>query len=142
MKLYLDSNVFIYTLAGQEPYFHEARALLLLIEEGNNDTSAVSSALIFGEVIGAGNKESSLFKIQDFIDNLTGLSTIPVTRNIAIKAGSLRREVGSSLRLPDAIHLATAIEQKATFVTADEKLFKIAQKYVDVRHLRDFKHTG
>ena len=46
----------------------------------------------------------------------------------------LRRENGKSLKLPDAIHLATALETKVDYlVTSDKQFAKIASKYLNVK---------
>jgi predicted nucleic acid-binding protein len=49
------------------------------------------------------------------------LKVKPVSREILINSASLRNQLG--LKLPDAIHMATAINQDCkTFVTNDQKL--------------------
>ncbi len=63
------------------------------------------------------------FKVCDF------------TSDIAILAGRLRYE-HETLRVADAIHIATAIEHKAKyFITNDKKLLNLNLKEMQIRNL-------
>lgn len=62
---------------------------------------------------------------RDSIRNSSLLSVCPVTRDILIEAARLRSV--SSLRLPDAIHLATAINSGCSaFLTNDRGIAAVA----------------
>jgi predicted nucleic acid-binding protein len=54
------------------------------------------------------------------------LKIVPVDRAIARLAAQLRAE-HSSLRLPDAMSLATALATDATLLTLDKKLQQVAK---------------
>ena len=52
-----------------------------------------------------------------------GLTLLPVSRSILVAAANLRATFGSQVKLPDAIHLASALEQSCTtFITNDKRL--------------------
>jgi predicted nucleic acid-binding protein len=56
----------------------------------------------------------------------SGIEVVPIDRSIARRAAGLRA-THHSLRLPDALALATAIERNAGFVSLDERRRKIAE---------------
>jgi len=138
MRVYLDSNIFIYALARQEPFAKEALNLLHSIESGT-DIMAFSSTIIFGEVIGLGKSTTPMHNVHSFLQELPNFYTLPVTEGIAKSAGMLRQKYGKSLRLPDAIHLASSMEHQALFVTADARLLSVAEKLTKVRSLDTWK---
>lgn len=135
MRYYIDSNIFIYVLTGQKPYYKQSRALMEYIEKANS-VNAVSSVLILGEILGSSNN-SKINDIKDFIEKLNNLSLLVVDKEIAVRAGELRSS-NKSLKLPDGIHLASAINYNATLVTADTKLLAIAKKYTPVLNIKDY----
>jgi len=62
--------------------------------------------------------------VDEFLD-AAGIKIVPVDRAIARRAAGLRGE-HRSLRLPDAMSLATAIATNAILLTLDKKLAQIA----------------
>lgn len=62
--------------------------------------------------------------VDQFFDS-AGIAVIPIDRAIARRAAALRAK-HPSLRLPDAMSLATAIMTDSTLLTLDKKLRKIA----------------
>ncbi len=104
--------------------------------EKANSVNAVSSVLILGEILGSSNN-SKINDIKDFIEKLNNLSLLVVDKEIAVRAGELRSS-NKSLKLPDGIHLASAINYNATLVTADTKLLAIAKKYTPVLNIKDY----
>ena len=68
------------------------------------------------------NLEKDLAGYEDFITGGGLFIVVNVDRQIARRAAQLRASY-SSIRAPDAIHLATALESKAKiFITADRRL--------------------
>ncbi len=71
-------------------------------------------------------------RIEAVLTGLAGVSIVPVTAGIAVRAARLR--AAYRLRTPDAIHLATAIAAEASeFVTTDRRLARVRE--IDVRVL-------
>lgn len=123
MKLALDSNVFIAYLQQDDEFFDSAKTILEKLSE--NTVVAVFSTLVFGEVMYGAPPNSSIKTIKSFFNDL-GAVNVPADSAVCFKAAELRLRY-SSLKLPDAIHLATAIIAKADiFITADKPLVKIA----------------
>jgi predicted nucleic acid-binding protein len=64
--------------------------------------------------------------VDQFLD-AAGVTVVPVDRAIARRAAALRAQ-HRSLRLPDALSLATAMITDATLLTLDRKLQQIARR--------------
>jgi predicted nucleic acid-binding protein len=136
MIVALDSNVFIAFIAqGQNTRFFTAAANIMQdVDSGTLD--AVYSSIIFGEVMRMPPGES-LEPIKQFLVSL-GNKDYPADRNVCLKAAELRRTY-PALKLPDALHLATALTVKAdSFVTADKRLLSVAKQEITSTYLPDF----
>lgn len=137
-RLYLDTNVFIFAFERQEPI--QNRLLRLFGGSTPQQFHLVTSELTLAEalVVPVRNYRSGLTRerergqrlveqYQGFITTLKGMSVVPVTRDILIRASFLRAEKGR-LKLPDAIHLAIAEAEKCdTFVSGDSDLMSVVQ---------------
>jgi predicted nucleic acid-binding protein len=64
--------------------------------------------------------------VDSFLD-AAGITVVPVDRAVARRAAQLRAE-HTSLRLPDAMSLATALATDAALLTLDKKLNQIARR--------------
>jgi predicted nucleic acid-binding protein len=98
--------------------------LFKLIDTGS--LRAVTSELTLAETLvkPMSNKNLSLQKAyQSALQTSPGLDVRPITRDILISAAQLRADL--SVRLPDAIHIATAQAARCkTFLTNDKPLKK------------------
>lgn len=134
MNTALDSNVFIAFLAEDPDFFDAAAEIMRKIENGQ--LNAAYSSLVFGEVTRMPIDES-LEPIKQFFNKLPG-TDYPADKAVCTKAAELRRKY-PGLKLPDAIHLATAIHSKANnFITADKSLARIAKKEINATYLKEF----
>jgi len=106
--VYLDANVFIYALEGIPPYAEPMRALLEGIDAGS--VRAATSELTLAEVLVrpmADGNAGLQAAYQEMLQPGDGFQLVPVSRAILIEAARVRAESGA-LKLPDAIHVATA----------------------------------
>jgi predicted nucleic acid-binding protein len=118
--LYIDTNIFIYAFEGFPEYADKLRELFEAIDSG--DVKAVTSELTLAELLvkpfmDANTQRQSFYR--DTIQNSDLLSVCPVSRDILIDAARLRSL--SSLRLPDAIHVATASFAGCTFFLTNDR---------------------
>lgn len=122
-KVAFDTNIFICALNQKDNRHKEA--LYTLEEIKKRGLSAAISILVLGEFfirIYKQNRGKETSSLLDFI-TIGGLVVIlDVDKEIALLAAKLRAKF-PSLRTPDAIHLASAIESGAkVFITTDKKL--------------------
>ena len=117
----LDSNVFIYALNAHPEFGQKAREVLLSRYE------KVACELIFGEIFSSPKLENESLgnKVMSFLEDQR-IDYVPITREVNLKAGQLRRKY-KSLKMADALHLAAAILCGADiFITNDSSLAKLS----------------
>jgi predicted nucleic acid-binding protein len=83
------------------------------------------AATVYAESIVRPLQQGTDATIDEFFDS-AGVSIVPIDRAIARRAAALRAE-HQSLRLPDAMSLATAIVTDCALLTMDKKLQRIGQ---------------
>jgi predicted nucleic acid-binding protein len=107
-RIYLDTNVWIYALEG---YPAHAKILTRLLERIDQvDLLAVTSELALAEALVKPLAESKAPLQQLYEEALQsgdGLTVVPITREVLVTAARLRAQY-PALKLPDAIHAATA----------------------------------
>jgi predicted nucleic acid-binding protein len=129
MLVALDSNVFIAALSPKEEHSINAQDLIRSIAEGQK--KAVASSLVYGEVLSV-SKE--LIDFDEFIASIGNIKTVAADDEICFEAGKLRIKHDFRLKLPDAIHLVSAIASNAdVFITSDSKLVNIANDLISTK---------
>jgi len=129
LKIALDTNVLIYFLEGIEPHATKVEDLLYSLTSGKNE--GVVSTMSIAEVLTGfyiAKDEKGAAKTKSLFRDLTrnGFKIAPVTFEIADIAASLRARRGG--RLPDALIVATAIDQAADLVySQDEDLLRFSE---------------
>lgn len=118
-RVYLDTNIIIYAIEGYETYAGPIKALLRALTDG--EIVAVTSELTVAEVLVKPKRDKNT-KLEEayqrFLRPTESLHTSPVTRELLEAAADIR--ANTTLKLPDAIHVATAIgEQCDSFLTND-----------------------
>ena len=86
----------------------------------------IVAATVYAESIVRPLHQGTDATIDEFFD-AAGISIVPIDRAVARRAAALRAE-HQSLRLPDAMSLATAIATDAVLLTLDKKLRRIARR--------------
>ena len=121
-KVYLDANFFIYVLEAAEPWARAAREVLEALDRG--ELKAVTSELSLAECLvkPLELRQSDIAEAYlEFLKDHRFLTVGPVTREILIEAARLRGL--SRIKLPDAIHAATALQKGcSSFLTNDDRL--------------------
>jgi predicted nucleic acid-binding protein len=121
-KVYLDTNFFIYTLEEVEPWVRVARRVLSALDAGvcSGVTSELSVAECLVKPLELGRADL-VQTYQAFLQERRFFSVVPVTRDLLVEAARLRGL--SRIKLPDAIHAATALQRGCTsFLTNDDRL--------------------
>ncbi len=127
-RVYLDANVYLAWIRGEEGRVDTARELLAAGEQDR--LAIVASTLLYAEVCGHGEVRSADdaevdAKIGNFFDR-GFIRWVELDLPIARLARTLSRSY--RLRGADAVHLASAIRGRAErFMTWDSKDFPISQ---------------
>jgi len=121
-KIALDTVIFIYALEGNKEFGELAKSCLEAIEQGK--CRGFASDLVLAELMVKPLREGKQEIAAEYAEELPSfpnLSFSSPTRSTIITAAKLR--ANASLKLIDALHLATAIEQKCQiFITNDTRL--------------------
>ncbi len=84
------------------------------------------AASVYAETIVRPLQDGTDATVDEFFD-AAGIAIVPIDRAVARRAAALRAQ-HQSLRLPDAMSLATALSTGSTLVTLDKKLQQIARR--------------
>lgn len=121
----IDTVVLVYFLERHPDYYQQVRELFRRIEDGR--LHAVMSSLVLTELLVPAyreGKEQSAERLAAVLQNYPNLKIVPLSCDIAVKAARLRASHG--LRTPDAIHVATALQEQCSgLVTNDHGLLRM-----------------
>ena len=120
--VYVDANCVIYSVEKIEPY--DAILAPLWQAAAKNRLSVVSSELTFLEVFVRPIRERNdklQMAFREFLSGTREFRLIPVSRAVMERAARIRAE--TSLRTPDAIHAASAIEEHASLLVTNDPGF-------------------
>ena len=107
-RVYLDANVFIYAVEHVHPYAESLRPLIEAV--GRDAVQAYTSELTLAEVLVIPLRDGPAGLQAEYevaVQSRGGLSVMPITRDTLVEAARLRAAL-PTLKLPDAIHAATA----------------------------------
>lgn len=126
-RIYLDANIWIYALEAYPDFAASLSELFQAIDRGG--LNAVTSELSLAEALVKPISDQNVprqIEYRQAISSRRNLRVIPVQRTILIEAARLRAT--GNLKLPDAIHVATAsITQCTTFLTNDQGLRSVTE---------------
>ena len=124
-RVYVDSNVLIYAVEGVPATAGPAKELIKFLRSWHGLMFA--SEIAIAEVQ-APSKEKAAWplhaKRRVYLDLLvfSAVNLVPVTRDILIRTADLRKI--TPLKLPDAIHVETAVQSKCRFLVTGDAAFK------------------
>lgn len=122
-RVYIDTNIVIYAIEGLANYAAQIQPLLQAMKAA--EVFVVTSELTLAETLVGPIKTNNL-RIQQtyrsFLVTTVILEVVPVSRRILEDAAQLRAT--SKLKLPDAIHLATALQYQCDSFLTNDIVFK------------------
>lgn len=125
-SIYLDANVLIYAVEDAHGFGERLRTLFERIDRG--ELTGVTSELSLAEVL-VGPLRSGASRIQSEFEQLLdadGPLVVPhISRQILVNAARLRA-LHPPLKLPDAIHAATALLHGCTTFFTNDARFEAA----------------
>ena len=125
-RIYIDSAPLIYLVERHTDYFTTVFHIFGLIEA--TPLQAITSAITLTEIIVQPLRTGNTDLAQEYHDVLVSsnqCSLIAVTEDIAITAGAIRARY--SLRTPDTIHAATAINFGRDAILTNDRDFRRLQ---------------
>ena len=136
-RLALDSMVLIYLLEDVEPYASLVEMALQRVEKGRQ--TAYLSSLSIAEILVLPIRQknhATVNKYRQFLTHFPNLHILPLDIPTAELAASMRAKY--NLRTPDAIHVATAIQNGApAFLTNDKQFSRV--KELDILLLDSYR---
>lgn len=118
-KVYLDANIFIYALEGIEPWATCLAEVFASLEAGK--WQAVTSSLSIAECLVKPfdlSREDLVQLYRTAFSPRPHLTIVPLREEILVSAARLRGL--HKFKLPDALHISTALDQGCTsFMTND-----------------------
>jgi predicted nucleic acid-binding protein len=133
--VYLDANVLIYAIERIPEFTGLVAPLVAAIDEGR--LRAVSSELTLAEVLVKPLRDGNEALAADYraaLHTRDAFAVVPVSRGILQEAARIRAR--GELRLPDAIHAATALHAGCTHLLTNDPHFRSLEG-VDVILLAD-----
>lgn len=124
-----DSSVLISWIRGDENpgRIQAVREVVESVE--NKHYKLVVSTLLYVEVLENTMPGHAIERFKKFMQNRQMIEIIAVDIRVAQKAQSIRNKSQKKIRVPDAVHIATAIVSGAKiFHTFDEHLLKLNRK--------------
>lgn len=122
-KAYFDTNLFIYLIEKHPAYAEEVTALIQHLDAIG--CQVLTSELTLAECLVkpyADKDTDSQERYQQGIQSSPFLDVKPVSKDILVKSAQLRAELNN--KLPDSIHLATAIEHGCDVFIGNDKSLK------------------
>lgn len=119
-RVYLDANVFIAAFENPGAHSDHAWWIIHAVEEG--EIVAVTSEMTLAEILVKPIERGAVDLADGYermIVSARGFEVLPVRRSILIEAARLRAQ-RISIKLPDAIHVATALASSCSHVISDD----------------------
>jgi predicted nucleic acid-binding protein len=134
VRVYLDTNLFIYAVEEIVPFAEQIHPLFQAADQG--EIVLVTSLLALAETLVMPYRREDELLVTTYRDLFThppsGLLVAPLNATILEQAAKLRAD-NTSLRLPDAIHLATAQSARCDmFLTNDKRLRAVSSPVVTI----------
>jgi predicted nucleic acid-binding protein len=118
-RVYLDTNIFIYAL--EDTSFTPLLADLFTAID-DYKLEAVTSELSLAETLVKPIRERNIALralFESRVETAGGLTVVPVDRSVLVRAAELRAQT-VKLRLPDAIHIATALDANCQMLLSND----------------------
>lgn len=123
----LDTMLFIYSMEAKKPYISLLKSIFYYIENGL--AKGVTSIITLAEILVKPIKDCNIEAVKDckfLLNNFPNLKMVNIYPKTAEKGAELRAKYG--IRTPDALQIASAIENQATiFLSNDNELKKIKE---------------
>ena len=129
MLIYLDTVIIIYAIEGKAPF--KARAMNRLAAAKAAGDDLATSHLTRGECLVKPVRTSDQLLVADYLMFLSQTVVVDHPAKVFDRMAQIR--AGTNFKIPDALHLATAIESNcALFLTNDNRLAGFSGIKIDI----------
>ncbi|MEM7534891.1 MAG: PIN domain-containing protein [Chloroflexota bacterium] len=118
-RVYYDTNIFVYIIEGFKEYESLLNSLFAMME--NEEMTVITSELSLAEALVypiANNIHADQELYKGLFSQDSPVEVYPVTRQILIQSAEHRALVGD--KLPDAIHMATALLSGCQYIISND----------------------
>lgn len=122
--VYLDANVFVYAVEGFAEHQAFVDELFRSIDDGH--VAAVTSELTLAEVLTKPletGRDDVATVYEELLQSSEHLNVVPIDRAIPLSAARHRASLG--IKLPDAIHVATAMAVGCDVVLSNDHKLRV-----------------
>jgi predicted nucleic acid-binding protein len=136
LNISVDTNLFI-EVKNKETHYQSSKQILDMIDSG--ELTCVLSTVVIAEMCVGYHLMGELKEKDDFIAHVTAsqnYSVIDLSARLADQAARVKS--ATSLKLPDAIIVATAVGQRAECLISDDDSLKKAEDFVSVMTASEF----
>ena len=137
-RVCIDTNVFLNVLNKEKAYLSYSREVLLAISRG--DLEAIIPTLVISEVLTGFYIEKRKTDAEEFLAAIVThehMKVIPLSMDIAVSSAIVRAKTG--LKLPDAMILATAIENRTNYIVSNDE--NLPRSYKGVKTVKSIEMT-
>lgn len=119
-RIALDTSILIYHLEGHPLYSGSTSTILDAIQGGSCQGVVSELSLLELLVMPLRKQQPGVAdEYEILLTNFPNLTLAPLTRDVILAAAALRAKHG--LKTPDALIVATALEQKATLLVTNDR---------------------
>lgn len=134
-RIALDTSILIYHLEGHPLYCRQTSAFLDAVQGGGSQGIVSELSLLELLVMPLRKNQPGIAdEYEILLTNFPNLTLAPLTRDVILTAATLRARHG--LRTPDALIIATALEQKATLLVTNDRAWRRVEE-IEVYCLSD-----
>lgn len=121
-SVYLDTSIIIYTVEANPTYYSLLQPLWLKFQTGEIEIVTSELTLMEALVLPLRNANTSLVSDYELLFSSSEIQLVPITRPVLTNAANLRAT--TSLKTPDAIHAATALDASCTLFLTNDSGFR------------------
>ena len=122
IRICINTNVFLNVINREEPFYSDSRTILSVIDE--RKIVGVVPTLVIAEILTgyfANNKDTEAEEFVSALSTNENLKISPLGMEIALISSRIKAKTG--LRLPDAVVLGTAVQERADFLVTNDGHF-------------------